>query len=237
MARLSLTATAQPKTGSAAPLNLTSLLAATTLGANTGVSFFNTGREVLHVQLGQLTAPAAPSVSTAATGGTVAAGTYQVEVSYTNAAGETLASASASVTTTGSTSTITITSPPAAGNATGWYAYVTQAGGASYTRQQTAGAPTAIGTNLTLTAPPTNSGLAPQSSNGSAGASTVVVNIGTTIEGQPVSAITAALATNATNIVGPFPTDENQPGGLIYVDFGTPASVTGVALVQNAGVF
>ncbi|MFE2407124.1 hypothetical protein ACFXDE_02135 [Kitasatospora sp. NPDC059408] len=237
MTRLSLTATAQPKTGSASPLNLTSLLNATTLGANTGVSFTNTGREVLHVQLGQLTSPTAPSVSTATTGGTVAAGTYQVEVSYTNTAGETVASASASVTTTGSTSTITVTSPAAAGNATGWYAYVTQASGASYTRQQTAGSPTAIGTNLTLTAPPTNTGLAPQSSNSSAGSSTVIVNIGTTIEGQPVSAITASLATNATNVVGPFPTDENQPGGLIFVDFGTPASVTGVALLQNSGVF
>jgi hypothetical protein len=237
MTRLTLTPTIQPKTGVAAPLNLSSLLAAGVLGTNTGVSFTNTGREVLHVQLGQLIAPAAPSVSTATTGGTVAAGTYQVEVSYTNTAGETVASASASVTTTGATSTITVTSPPAIGNATGWYAYVTQAGGTGYTRQQTAGAPTAIGTNLTLTAPPTSSGLAPQTSNSSAGSSTVIVNIGTTIEGQPVSAITAALATNAVNIVGPFPMDENQPGGLIYVDFGTPASVSGVALIQNAGVF
>ncbi|MEV7770584.1 hypothetical protein [Kitasatospora sp. NPDC086791] len=237
MARLALTATSQPKTGSASPLNLTSLLASGTLGANTGVSFVNTGREVLHVAVGQLAPPTAPSVSTATTGGTVAAGTYQVEVSYTNASGETVASASSSVTTTGSTSTITVTSPAASGNATGWYAYVTQAGGASYTRQQTLGSPTAIGTNLTLTAAPTNSGAAPQASNTTAGSSTVIVNIGTTIEGQPVTAITASLASNAVNVVGPFASDVNQPNGQIYVDFGTPASVTGVALLQNAGVF
>ncbi|MEU8920296.1 hypothetical protein AB0D10_05070 [Kitasatospora sp. NPDC048545] len=122
MARLALTATSQPKTGAASPLNLTALLTAGTLGANTGVSFVNTGREVLHISMG-------------------------------------------------------------------------------------------------------------------AGASTVIVNIGTTIEGQSVTAITASLTSSATNIVGPFPSDENQPNGQIYVDFGTPASVNGVALLQNAGVF
>ncbi len=104
-------------------------------------------------------APAAPTLATAATGGTIAAGTYQVEITYTNAAGETLASVSSSIITTGTTSTITIDSPVPATNATGWYAYVTQVGGASYTRQQTT--PTAIGTNLVLTAPPTATGSAP----------------------------------------------------------------------------
>ena len=72
--------------------------------------------------------------------------------------------------TAGSTSTITVPSPtgqilgPAAPNfaaASGWYAYVSQVGGSTMTRQQAAGSPTAIGTNLTLTAPPTSSGAAP----------------------------------------------------------------------------
>jgi len=113
----------------------------------------------------QAQTPAAPAVSTATTGGTVAGGTYQVEVSYTNATGETLVSSTSSITTTGTTSTITITSPPAENYATNWYAYVTQVGGTSFTRQQTAGSPTAIGTNLTLTAPPTSSGAAPPVAN------------------------------------------------------------------------
>lgn len=115
--------------------------------------------------LNLLSAPAAPSVSNAATGGTITAGTYQVEVTYVNPAGETVASASSSTTTSGTTSTITINSPAASGNATGWYAYVTQAGGSTYTRQQAAGVPTAIGTNLTLTAPPTSNGANPPGSN------------------------------------------------------------------------
>lgn len=114
-----------------------------------------------------LQAPAQPTVTQQTTGGTVAAGTYKVEVSYVNASGESVASAQQTVTTTTGTSTITIDSPPAtgggAGEATGWYAYVSQDGGSTLTRQQAAGSPTAIGTNLTLTAPPTNTGTNPLS--------------------------------------------------------------------------
>lgn len=114
-----------------------------------------------------LTAPAAPAATAAATGGTVATGTYQVLVSYVDGAGETIASTATPVTTTASTSTITITSPSASTGATGWYAYVTQAGGsaASATRQQAAGSPTAIGTNLTITAPPTSTGVVAPTQN------------------------------------------------------------------------
>jgi hypothetical protein len=115
-----------------------------------------------------MAAPAAPGLATAASGGTVAAGTYGVIVSYVNAQGESVGSAPASIVTTGATSTITITSPvapPAAGAATGWYAYVTQAGGSTYTRQQAPGSPTAIGTPLVLTAPPTSGGAQPSATN------------------------------------------------------------------------
>lgn len=120
MTLLSLTATAQPRTGSSAPVNLTALMAAGTLGGNTGVSFVNTGREVL----------------------------------YANVA---------------------------------------------------------------------------------SGGSTGSVAIGTTIEGQPVTAIPLTLTSSAVNVIGPFPADENQPGGTITVTFGTPANVT-CALLQNSGV-
>lgn len=114
--------------------------------------------------------PAAPVPTTNATGGTIAAGTYLVVVSYVTPLGETIGSAVGSITTAGTTSTITVPSPAAAilGPAspnfaayTGWYAYVTQVGGSSFTRQQAAGSPTPIGTNLVLTAPPTSTGLPP----------------------------------------------------------------------------
>lgn len=122
MTILSLTATAQPKTGASAPLNLTTLLAAGTLGSDTGVSFTNTGKEVLYVQQG---------------------------------------------------------STP----------------------------------------------------------STIIVAIGTTVEGEPVTSITFAGVASDIQMVGPFDADEDEPGGLIQVTFGTPANVTGVALVQNAGTY
>lgn len=114
---------------------------------------------------GTLSAPSAPSVSNSGSGGTILAGVYQVKITYHNAYGETVASSSASTTTSGSTSTITITSPASSNTATGWYAYVTQAGGSTYTRQQTAGQPSALGINLVLTAPPTSSGANPPGAN------------------------------------------------------------------------
>ena len=104
--------------------------------------------------------PVAPVPTTATSGGTILAGVYGVEVTYINLYGETVASVNGPVTTTGSTSTITIPSPPAVTDANGWYAYVTQVSGVTFTRQQAAGAPTALGTSLTLTAPPSSGGAA-----------------------------------------------------------------------------
>lgn len=105
-----------------------------------------------------LAAPSAPAPTTATTGGTVAAGTYKAAVTYTNANGETVASAQGTVTTTGATSTITVPSPSAETGATGWNAYLSQVGGTSLTKQNAT--PLAIGTGLTLTAPPTSTGAA-----------------------------------------------------------------------------
>ena len=112
-----------------------------------------------HAVGAQLTAPAAPAPTTAATGGTVADGVYKVTVTYTTAAGETTASAQGQVTAAGGgTSTLTIPSPPAQPGASGWFAYVSQAGGSTLTRQQAPGSPTAIGAGLTITAPPSSGG-------------------------------------------------------------------------------
>jgi hypothetical protein len=56
-----------------------------------------------------LMVPPAPVVTTATTGGTVAAGTYWVKVTAKNAQGETTGSAASKIVTTGATSTITVT--------------------------------------------------------------------------------------------------------------------------------
>ena len=107
-----------------------------------------------------LAAPtAAPTLATAASGGTVLAGSYTVLVTYTSASGESGPSPSAVQATTGSTSTLTVTGPTAAGGATGWNAYVSQANGTALTLQNAT--PNAIGTPLVITAPPTSTGKAP----------------------------------------------------------------------------
>jgi hypothetical protein len=240
--RLTLTAVQQPRTNSGS-LNTTALY--TALGSNTGVSFTNTGHEVLHISLAALSPPLATTVTTATTGGTVLAGTYQGLVTYVNGVGESTASAPVTVTTTGTTSTVTFASPPAAGNATGWYLYMTSISAPGvYCRQQTSGSPTAIGTNLTLSAPPGTSGANPPAANTTAGTSTATVEIGTTVEGQVPPGISITLTSGVGQEIGPFPADEDQivaggiqgSGGLIYVDFGTPAAITGVYLEQNVGV-
>jgi len=127
---------------------------------------------------GGIAAPGVPSPTTATSGGTVLAGTYPVVQTYVNAQGETTASVAGTVTTTGSTSTITVPSPGAVSGATGWYAYVGQAGAAASTatRQQASGSPTAIGTALTLTAPPTSTGALPSVFNTTATNPQIVLN-------------------------------------------------------------
>lgn len=108
-------------------------------------------------------APAAPVLSQAASGGSVAAGTYTLAITYVTPFGETVASATATITTSGTTSTITVATPPwksvGALQVTGYNVYCSQAGGATLTRQNATAI--AIGTSLTISAPPTTSGAAP----------------------------------------------------------------------------
>lgn len=115
--------------------------------------------------IGQIAPPAAPALQSAAVGGTVLAGTYGVILTYVNAQGETTGSVASSITTSGSTSTLTIPTPAPSGTATGWYAYVTQANGVTFTRQQAPGSPSAIGVSLVVTAPPSGGGASVPSSN------------------------------------------------------------------------
>lgn len=68
------------------------------------------------------------------------------------------------------------------------------------------------------------------------GGSTCTINIGTTVEGSPVTALTPTLTASKTNLLGPFAADVDQSGanaGQVWIDFGTPANVT-VALLKPA---
>jgi hypothetical protein len=157
-----------------------------------------------HAVPAQLGAPAAPVPTTAATGGTVADGTYRVTVTYTTPAGETTASAQGQVTAAGGgTSTLTIPSPAAAPGATGWYAYVSQAGGSTLTRQQAPGSPTAIGTGLTLTAPPSSGGAqAPGASTSGIAAGQLVATAATGTVGQAGAGQGIGVAVRASPVAG-----------------------------------
>lgn len=93
-----------------------------------------------------LPVPPIATTATATTGGSVAAGTYNVRITYVNPIGETLASANTTQVTTGATSTITVTSPPAQNDATGYKVYM---GTGAPTLQ---GGTTALGANFVQTA-------------------------------------------------------------------------------------
>jgi hypothetical protein len=100
---------------------------------------------------------AAPALTTATTGGTVAAGTYRVAITAVTGMGESLWT-EATITTTGSTSTITVT-PPARGAfpVFKWNVYISQVGGGAGTstlQGSTTGAP------FVLSTPPTGTGVA-----------------------------------------------------------------------------
>lgn len=136
--------------------------------------------------------PAAPTLSTSATGGTVADGVYQVQVTISNVYGESLPSAATSVTTSGGNlSTITITSPATAYLATTWNAYITQVGGTTFTLQNTTATP--IGTSFTLSAPPTTTGVNPPLTAVGQNDLWTIVNSGTN-SSQLLIGIVAAIA-------------------------------------------
>lgn len=190
-----------------------------------------------------LAAPAAPGTSTVASGGTVANGTYQVVVTLVNAAGESIASASASQVTTGTNiSTLTVNSPTAGGGATGWYAYVTQAGGSVYTRQQAAGSPTNIGTNLTLTAPPTSTGANPPALNTTGGLvkaapgrlARVIVTTAFTGAGSNMAFYDSATGQPGTPLLT-IPLAAGTVGAVFPVDLPATGGITALGSLLTAG--
>jgi hypothetical protein len=114
-----------------------------------------------------LNAPAAAGTATATTGGSIAAGTYRVAVTYMTAnGGETPISTDSSSTqaTTGATSTLTVTAPTAVSDAVGYRVYISPAAGAANTEvlqplstSVCAGAFTAAGGTLFVLSAPTRS--------------------------------------------------------------------------------
>jgi hypothetical protein len=167
----------------------------------------------------------------------VAAGTYGAIVTYVNPAGETVGSTAGTVTTTTGTSTITVPPPAASGTATGWYAYVTQPGGSTYYRQQAAGSPTAIGTNLTLTAPPTTTGAQPPASNttGPATGTTytaLVPGVSLVLTGTLTTNDSATFTTDVTMLAFTGVTLGYSSGGTSGISYQSPVLDSGDSATQ-----
>lgn len=110
------------------------------------------------VRGGTTAAPTIPTVTASGSGGTVAAGTYYVVVTYTDATGDSVISPERSVTTSGATASFTITAPAAVTYATFWNAYVGTTSGGPYFPQGTA---LVIGANRVVTTTPPTSGTQP----------------------------------------------------------------------------
>jgi hypothetical protein len=93
-----------------------------------------------------LSAPDAPALTTATSGGTVADGLYGVRITYVNANGESTSSEAGHIVTKGASadqSTLTVVSPAAAGSsgnaATKYKVYITPKNGGPYKLQNGAG--------------------------------------------------------------------------------------------------
>lgn len=106
-----------------------------------------------------IAAPSAPTVTGASTGGTVAAGTYYVAITYTDGLGETVVSGQTSVTVSGATSKFTVTSPVASTGAVTWSAYSGTTTGGPYWPISTG---LTIGSDLVRTTTPPTSGTQPR---------------------------------------------------------------------------
>ena len=122
---------------------------------------------------GGVAAPAGPALATAGAGGTILAGLYEAVITYVTPSGESGPSQVSDITTVGTTSTITVTSPSASGAATAYKVYMSPPNGGPLALQNGAGG-TAIGTPLTLTAPPVTGTALPPTANTSGGTATAV---------------------------------------------------------------
>lgn len=183
-------------------------------GGDPGVALFNAVPVSTTVQ-SQINPPPAPTVTTATTGGTVAAGTYLAAVTYVNASGQTTISQEVPITTTGATSTITVNGGTLPAGVTQVNVYLTAVGGGTGTEKLQGNYTT--GNNLVITAY-SGAGAAIPGANTSGPASTSeIINVASAAGFQvnyPVQTVTVngteyswsqAVTTSGQNNVTVFP--------------------------------
>lgn len=169
-----------------------------------------------------LAAPSAPGLSTATSGGTVAANTYYCVIAYKNDIGiEGPMSAESSIVTTGASSTITVTSPGASTNANKWSVYFGTASGGPYFQQ---GTDLTIGSNRVVTSTPPTSGTQPLGTDRSQQV-TAQVNIDNSV-------ITTSITTTTITFTGYTPTAADVGN---VVQFLTGTNITANTFYQIVG--
>ncbi len=160
-------------------------------------------------------APSAPTLATAATGGTVANNTYKVVVTITDGNGETSKSAEASIVTTGTNiSTITVTAPTNP-NDTGatWNVYCGTAAGGPYFSQGTGLLFTA---NRVITSTPPTSGTQPPGTDRSQQTGAQV-----NIENSAITASTPGANSNVLTFLGGYVPTAADVGNCVQMTGGT----------------
>lgn len=164
-------------------------------------------------------APSTPGTSTATTGGTVAANTYYIVVTYTDPYGDTVMSGIATQVTTGATSTIMVTSPPAASvtyneqsvAATSWNCYVGTLPNGPFFPQ---GTTLTIGSNRVITTTPPTTGTQPLGSSDYSQQNSAQINVdGATITGTVQATTTQLKLTGATVSATDVGNTYNNTGG------------------------
>ncbi len=167
----------------------------------------------------QLARPVAPTVTGAGTGGTVAAGTYYVVVTYFDAYGETRYSPETSVVLTGTTSKFTVTAPTRPDYSTTWNVYAGTVSGGPYFPQTLANA---FGTDLVRTTTPATTGTGPPGVN-----RTLQTTVQMALDNSTITATTAGANSNVITFTGYTPTADDVAN--------TYRSLTGTNI--NTGLF
>lgn len=160
-----------------------------------------------------IAAPSTPAVTGAATGGTVAAGTYYIVNTYNDGLGETVISAQTSVTVSGATSKFTVTSPSAATNALTWSSYCATVSGGPYFPISTG---MVLGVDLVRTTTPPTTGTQPRGVDRSlVGTRTVV------IDNSTITATTTAANSNTLTFTGGYTPSGSDVGNTCRITAGT----------------
>lgn len=164
--------------------------------------------------------PTIPTVNGSGAGGTVAANTYYIVITYgysVISGLQTPISPQQSVTVSGTTSSITVTSPADPGNGATWNCYVGTTSGGPYFPQGTS---LAIGSNRVITTTPPTTGTQPAGTDRTLQTAAQVV-----IDNSTITATTAGASSNVLTFSGGYTPTGADVGNIFKATGGTNINV------------